>query len=145
MIYDHFVPKTVVASAPVPPVGRAVAAGTVDPDIERVSRAIEKAARHSSKDSEDVFNITLLPEEVKNRFILNNLSDKITLKRNLKQFKNSMTKHNGSTLPRNFVRVPNDTYASYIIMFNGTAFRYLKNQTDKQREVFIKKFSALTE
>ena len=56
-----------------------------------------------------------------------------------------MTQHNGFILPRNFVRVPNDTYASYIIMFNSTVFRYLKNQTDKQREAFIKKFPALTE
>ena len=28
-------------------------------------------------------------------------------------------------------------------MRNGTAFRYLKNQTDKQRESFIKKFPVL--
>ena len=49
----------------------------------------------------------------------------------------------GTTLSLNFIRFPNNHYASYIIMKNGTAFRYLKNQTDKQREAFIKKFPVL--
>ena len=128
LIYDHFVPKTVVVPAAVGAAvgaaggaaigaaGRAAGGAYVDPDVERVARAIEKAAAYTSKSKEDVFNVTNLPKEVMDRFIKNNLPDKITLKRDLAKFKNALTMNGASTLALNFIRFPNNNYASYIIM-----------------------------
>lgn len=151
-VYDHYVPKTAAYSPAARDPSAGVAAGgalppgSVDPEVERMARAIEKCANHSSKaGKEDHFNINILPEEVRKRYLTNGCTNEVTLKRNLARFKNDLTKHNGATLALNFIRFPQNHYSSYIIMKNGTAFRYLKNQTDKQREAFIKKFPKLEE
>ena len=123
--------------------GSGAAASVPKANVERIAQAIEKVIAPASKHKEEVFNHNALPDEVRIRYFNKLSPDTVLIESDLTKFKNDLTKYNGNTHALNFVRFPKDTYSSFIIMRDGTMFKYINHQDDKQRESFLKNFPKL--